>query len=187
MLEELEGRLSWNQTPEGIVVHIPARRGSLFTLFGPLVGVWLMFSAGRYWFMLGSSPTPEDSKSALIWILVGGFGVSFCILLFWLAWALTSECMLTLDRTQMKIQHRILGIEMVTNNFATADAHNFRFIAPTGHLTSKGIIDPRTSKIQFKIGPKSHSFATGVTEREASALMDRMHDVYSFHDLQQPR
>lgn len=72
MLEELEGRLSWNQTPEGIVVHIPARRGSLFTLFGPLVGVWLMFSAGRYWFMLGSSPTPEDSKSALIWILVGG-------------------------------------------------------------------------------------------------------------------
>lgn len=87
----------------------------------------------------------------------------------------------------MKIQHRILGIEMVTNNFATADAHNFRFIAPTGHLTSKGIIDPRTSKIQFKIGPKSHSFATGVTEREASALMDRMHDVYSFPDFQKPR
>jgi hypothetical protein len=187
MREELEGRLSWEQNPGSIVVHIPSRRGSLFMLFGPVVGVWLMFAAARYSVAIGPNATPEEAESALIWLIISGFGVSFCILLAWAAWAFTSESMLTLDNTNIKIQSRVLGIEIVTNSFPNADAHNFRFIPPGGYSRSKGIADPRTSKIQFKVGSKVQTFARGITEMEASVLMEQMQQIYKFPDFENLR
>jgi hypothetical protein len=187
MLEELEGRLSWEQKPGGMVVHIPSRRGSLFMLFGPVIGVCLMFAAARYSFAVGPNTTPEDAESALIWLIISGFGVSFCILLAWAAWAFTSESMLTLDETTIKIQNRVLGIEIMTNSFPTAEAHAFRFIPPGGYSRSKNIADPRTSKIQFKVGSKAQTFAKGVTELEASVLMEHMQEIYKFPDFEKPR
>jgi hypothetical protein len=187
MLEELGGRLSWEQKPGGIVVHIPSRRGSLFMLFGPVVGVWLMLAAARYSFAVGPNSSPEDAESALIWLIISGFGVSFCILLAWAAWAFTSESMLTLDETTMKIQNRVLGIEITTNSFPTAEANNFRFIPPGGYSRGKNMADPRTSKIQFKVGSKTYAFARGVTQPEAFVLMERMRETYNFPDFQIPK
>jgi len=187
MLEELEGRLSWEQKPDGMVVHIPSRRGSLFMLFGPVAGVWLMFAAARYSVAVGPNATPEEAQSALIWLIISGFGVSFCIFLAWAAWAFTSESMLTLDEKTIKIQSRVLGIEVVTNSFPIAEAHAFRFIPPGGYSRSKNIADPRTSKIQFKVGSKNYAFARGVTELEAFVLMERMQDFHTFADFEKPR
>jgi len=187
MLEELEGRLRWEQKAGGMVVHIPSRRGSLFMLFGPVVGVWLMFAAARYSVAVGPNTSPEDAESALIWLIVSGFGVSFCILLAWAAWAFTSESMLTLDETTIKIQNRVLGIDVMTKSFPIGDASNFRFIPPGGYSRSNRIADPRTSKIQFKVGPKIYAFAKGVTGLEASVLMDHMENIYKFPDFEKPR
>lgn len=187
MLEELEGRLSWEQKPGGMVVHIPSRRGSMFMLFGPVIGVWLLFAAARYSVAVGPGTTPEDAESALLWLIIAGFGVSLCILLAWAAWAFTSESMLTLDETTIKIQSRVLGIEVVTHSFPIADANVFRFIPPGGYSRSKSIADPRTSKVQFKVGPKVYTFARGVTAAEATVLMRRMHDIYSFTDFELPK
>ncbi|MGA2219100.1 MAG: hypothetical protein ABSG51_13485, partial [Terracidiphilus sp.] len=102
MLEDLEGRLSWEKKPDGIVVHIPSRRGSMFLLFGPVVGIWLMLAAARFSYKVGPNTSREDVQSAVIWFIVGGLGVSFVILLFWAAWAFTSESTLTLDQTSIK-------------------------------------------------------------------------------------
>jgi hypothetical protein len=188
MLEELEGRLSWEKKPDGIVVHIPSRRGSMFLLFGPVLGVWLLFAAARYSYTVGQNNlSPDEAQSALIWLIVAGFGVSFVILLFWAAWAFTSESMLTLDQTSFKIQHRVLGIEVMTKTYPTADAHNFRFIPPGGYSGSRSVVDPRTSKIQFKVGPRTCTFAAGVTSLEALTLMERMQEVYKFTDFEKPR
>ena len=187
MLEELEGRLSWEQTPSGMVVHIPSRRGSMFMLFGPVIGVWLMFAAARFSVQVGPNTTPEDARSALAWLIVSGFGVSFCILLAWAAWAFTSESMLSMDQTNIKIQNRVLGIEIMTKTFPLVDAHAFRFIPPGGYASGSKVVDPRTSKIQFKVGPKQYTFARGVTELEAFVLMERMHDFYKVPDFQKPR
>lgn len=187
MLEDLEGRLSWEKKPDGIVVHIPSRRGSMFLLFGPVIAVWLMFVAARFSYTVGPNTTPEDIQTAVIWFIVAGVGVSFIILLFWAAWAFTSESILTLDQTAIKIQHRILGIEVLMQTYPTADAHNFRFIPPGGYSTTRTVVDPRTSKIQFKAGTKSCTFAAGVTSMEALILMERMQEVYKFPDFEKPR
>jgi len=187
MLEELEGRLSWEQKPDGMVVHIPSRRGSMFMLFGPVVGVWLLFAAARYSFAVGPNATPEEAESALIWLIISGFGVCFCILLAWAAWAFTSESMLTLDESTIKIQSRVLGIEIVTNSFPVAEARSFRFIPPGGYSRSNNMADPRTSKIQFKVGSRVQTFARGITVSEASALMERMQQIYKFPDFEMPR
>ena len=187
MLEELEGRLSWEQTPNGMVVHIPSRRGSMFMLFGPVVGVWLLFTAARYSASSGPNISPEEAQSALVWLIVSGFGVSFCILLAWAAWAFTSESMLTMDQTTIKIQNRVLGIEVMTKSFPLIDAHNFRFIPPGGYSSGNKVSDPRTSKIQFKVGSKVQTFARGITQLEAVALMERMQEIYKFPDFEKPR
>jgi hypothetical protein len=187
MLEDLEGRLSWEQKPGGMVVHIPSRRGSLFMLFGPVIGVCLLLAAARYSVAVGPETTPEETQSALIWLIVSGFGVSLCILLAWAAWAFTSESMLTLDQTTIKIQNRVLGIEVMTNSFPTAEAHAFRFIPPGGYSRSNSAADPRSSKIQFKVGSKTYVFAKGVTELEAFVLMERMQEIYKFNDFETPR
>jgi hypothetical protein len=136
---------------------------------------------------VGPNAAPEEAQSALVWLIVSGFGVSFCIFLAWAAWAFTSESMLTLDETTIKIQNRVLGIEVMTNTFPTADAHAFRFIPPGGYSRSKNIADPRTSKIQFKVGSKTYTFGKGLTELEAFVLMERMQEIYKFPDFEKPR
>jgi hypothetical protein len=95
--------------------------------------------------------------------------------------------MLSMDQTNIKIQNRVLGIEIMTKTFPLVDAHAFRFIPPGGYASGSKVVDPRTSKIQFKVGPKQYTFARGVTELEAFVLMERMHDFYKFPDFQKPR
>jgi len=179
MLEVLEGRLEWEKTARGICVKIPARRGSAFALFGPIIGAWLIFASLRYASAPGNT-NPDDARSALLWIVLDGFGVSFCILLFWLAWAFTSDTVVTLNETQLKIQRRVLGIELVTHDFPTTDVHNFKFIPPAKFWSGKNMTDVRTSKIQFQAKNRLQTFAEGVTQAEAQALIEQMMTVFRF-------
>jgi hypothetical protein len=182
----LEGRLEWEKTARGIAVKIPARRGSAFALFGPIVGVWMLFAAYQY-FSMTSATTAEDARSQALWLLIDGLGVSLCILLFWAAWAFTSDTLVTLGETQMKIQHRVLGIELATRSFSTTEVHNFRFIPPTKFWLGKSDdIDVRTSKIQFQAGNKSHNFGEGVTQTEAQVLIAQLLEVFKFPEFLSP-
>jgi hypothetical protein len=187
MQEMLEGRLEWERSARGIAVKIPARRGSAFTLFGPIIGAWMLLSSLRYSAVSGVN-TPDDGWSQIIWIVIGGFGVSFCVFLFWLAWAFTSDTLLTLDETQFKVQRRVLGIELVTNSYSTQDVHNFKYIPPAKFWAGKNEADIRTSKIEFQVKSRFHVIGHGMTQAEAQVLIKQIHKVFKFPEyLAAPR
>jgi hypothetical protein len=185
MLRTLEGRLEWEKTARGISVKIPARRGSAFGLFGPIIGVWLLFASFQYASMVFPN-TFEDARAQVLWIVIDIFGVSVLILLFWAAWAFTSDTLVTLDETQMKIQRRVLGIELATRNFSTTEVHNFRFIPPSKFRLGRSGTDIRTSKIEFHARSKPQYFAEGVTQSEAQVLIEQMVEVFKFPEFLAP-
>jgi hypothetical protein len=54
------------------------------------------------------------------------------------------------------------------------------FIPPTRSWASQDDTDPKTSKIEFQAGFLTRTFASGVTEAEAKALIAGMQDIYRF-------
>jgi len=179
MYEELEGRLKWQKTPEGVLVAIPARRCAMTTLYGPLVGIWLLAAAIRYWHLL-ETPHPDDTEFTLQLIAIGVYAVGFCFAVCWLMWAFTNETVVVLVPAEMKIQRRVMGIDLATRSFPTRDVRNLRFVPPTRSWASLGHTDPKTSCIKFQTGNKTHSFAEGITENETLAMFARMQRVYKF-------
>jgi hypothetical protein len=183
MFQPLEGRLSWEQTPDGISVEIPARRGALASCYIPLLGIFVVFAWMHHWYETGKDLTLEDVQSTLQAITVVGIAIGFFFLVSWLAWTFTSQTFLTLDPSQLKIQQRVMGIDLVTRSFPTREIHNLKFIPPASPLGGKTVIDPKTSKLQFQIGKHAHSFGAGVTAPEAFALLQKMLDIYKFPEL----
>ncbi|MGD0891248.1 MAG: hypothetical protein ABR923_06915 [Terracidiphilus sp.] len=178
MQETLEGRLEWEKSARGIAVKIPARRGSAFALFGPAIGIWMIVVSMHSAFASGAN-TPDDRSNALL-TLIGGIGVSVILVLAWLAWALTSDTVMTLDENQFKIERRVLGIELSTLSFATADLHDINYVPPANFLFNKQKKDIRTSKIEFQANEKRLAFAEGVTREEAQALLTQMGEFCKF-------
>src|SRR5271167_4876239 len=111
MYEELEGRLKWQKTDLGIEVAIPARRGALTILYGPLVALWLIAAAVRYWNLLTSTHT-DDLEFTLQMIAIGIYVLGFFFAVCWLIWTFTNETILSLDRSAMKIHRRVIGIDL---------------------------------------------------------------------------
>ncbi len=179
MFEELEGRLKWQKTDQGILVAIPARRGALTILYGPLVGIWLIAAAVRYWNLLTTSHA-DDPEFTLQMIAIGIYVVGFFFAVCWLLWTFTNETILAVDRSEMKIHRRLIGIDLSIRSFPITDVRNLRFVGPTRSWASHGHTDPKTSKIQFQTGNRTHTFAWGITEEEAYAVFARMHTVYKF-------
>lgn len=179
MLDKLAGRLTWEQTPQGIRVEIPARPPAMTYLFVPLIVLWLVLAAIRYWHLLGQ-PHAEDTEYTLQLISMGIYAVGFCIFVCWMAFIFTGDSILTLDKTEMKIQHRVLGVELASRSFPSNQVYQVLYIPPDRPETRRSVIDPNTSKIQFEVDDGTHSFARGVTETEACALILLMLTVYKF-------
>jgi hypothetical protein len=179
MLEELEGRLKWERTISGVLVSIPARRGALTVLYGPVVGIWLVAAAFRYWHVLEGTHA-EDTEFTLQVIAIMVYALGFVFAIFWLLWTFTNETVVLLDQAELQIQRRVMGIELSRRSFQTSDARNLRFIPPTESWASQGHTDMKTSRIEFQTFNKKHVFAEGITEREAHALFALMNGIYKF-------
>ncbi len=179
MLEVLEGRLKYKRTPEGIFVSIPPRNGTFTILYGPLVGTFLLVAAIYYWRVL-MAPHPEDTEYTLQLVAIGIYALGFVFAVCWLIWTFTNETVVILNAAEMKIQRRVLGIELDTRSFPTRQLRNFRFVPPTQTWASQGADDPKTSRIQFQIGNNAHILVEGVSELETDALLALMQSVYRF-------
>jgi hypothetical protein len=179
MFQILEGRLAWEQTPEGISVEVPARRGALASLYIPMLAIWVVFTWLHHWYEAGKDPS-EDLLSMSQAIIVAGIAVGFFFLIGWLAWNFTSQTFLTMSQRELKIQHRVMGIDLVTRSFPTGEIFNLKFIPPASSLSAKSEIDPKTSRLQFQVGKQISSFAAGVTQPEAFALIKKMLEIYPF-------
>jgi hypothetical protein len=179
MLDMLEGRLRWKRTPDGIIVSIPPRHGTLTILYGPLVGACLLAAAIYYWHAL-TTPHPEDTEHTLQLVAIGIYVLGFCFAVCWLIWAFTNETVLILNRNEMKIQRRVLGVELATRSFPNRQIRNFRFVPPTKTWASRDADDPKTGRIQFQVGSNTQIFAEGVSAAESDALFAQMQTVYRF-------
>lgn len=179
MQEELTSRLSWVRTSRGIHIEIPGQRNGMIAIYAPLVVIWLVFATIHYSHLLGPDrATGNEFTFQLVAIAI--YAVGFCFFVCWLAWALTSDTVLTVDSDEMKIQRRVMGIDVTTRSFRTKEASKLRFVPPTQSLGDKSTVNPRSSKIQFLAGGKAHIIATGITETEASAVIEWMQSVYRF-------
>ncbi|MGO9339697.1 MAG: hypothetical protein ACLPY1_19530 [Terracidiphilus sp.] len=179
MYETLEGRITFEKGDRGIRIAIPVRRGPFAAIYGPLIVIWLILATVRYWNLL-SGPHPEDTNFSLQQIAIGIYAVGFLYFVCWLAWTTTGKTVVTLNPPKVKIQSCVFGVPLVSRTFHTSEIHRMRFIPHKRLITQKSVVDPNSSRIRFEANNRSESFAKGVTEEEARALIDKMLQVYEF-------
>jgi hypothetical protein len=170
MQDTLAGRLKWEHTGTGILVQIPARLDWTILFFA----VWLTM-----WSFGGKSAMDQVLKNGkpqlflMAW-LVGWFaGEVFAIAT--IVWSLTGRTSLALDQSRFEITRRVLGFQWDARSFATAQIRNLRFV-PAGNRGRHSY----QSQISFEALDKTRSFASGLSDAEAFALIDKMLEIYAF-------
>jgi hypothetical protein len=178
-MERLAGRLKWERTPRGIRVAIPRRRGAWSVLYLPLIGIWLAIASVRYWHLLETPHTP-DVEFTLQMAAIGAYGFGFALFVCWLAFAFTSETIVTVDATELAIQQQVLGFESAMRRFPASEVSRLEYVEP-GKRTPNGTLDgPKSSSIRFHARGATHNFAKGIGPLEASALIQQMLEIYKF-------
>jgi len=174
MLEKLAGRLTWEQTGSGIRVGIPARLGwvSLF------LTAWLTF-----WLYGGSKAIQAamkgDSQSGFIYIWLVGWAGGVIFAGSSLLWSLGGRTTFTLNQTELEIERRVFGVVWGARIFPCSQVRNLRYMPPG---TRSGFWSNGNSQslIRFEADDKTRSFASGISDIEAFALIDKMLEVYPF-------
>jgi hypothetical protein len=168
MLEPLTGRLKWESLGDGIRVIIPSRFS--WWLFLPS-GLGLLtlphFTYEVYWKVAHTHATGPRS------FIPEWLGLS--ILVIWIALFRTHKIVLTLTPTEMRVEKRALGLGLRTSTSATSRLSELQFIP-----SQYGVTVDDQSRIQLRKDNKTRSFAMGIREDEADALIDKMMEIYSF-------
>jgi len=170
MLDTLAGRLTWEQTGQGIRVEIPARKSwSILILV-----LWLILWCGAGWLFLYKTHNAQTySHAQLFWLVVWSVVVLRTIAA--VLWTLYGSTMLILDTNQLQIANRIMGLQLSVRSFANADVRGLRFVPSI--MRARTV---RPSGIWFLENNKLRQFAPAITETEALALIDKMLQVYKF-------
>jgi hypothetical protein len=179
MLTTLEGRLMWEKSRDGFLVVIPSRRSLTTIFYGPVVGIWLFFAAIHYRHWM-DAPREQGSGIPPQFIAIAIYALGLCFAVCWVIWSFTNETVLTVNSAEFTIQRRALGIGLATQSYRLEEVHNLRFVHPTKWWASESETDPKTSVIQFRSDELTHSFAEGVTQSEAFALMQKMMEIHRF-------
>lgn len=178
MREKLAGRLKWERTVSGICVEIPAQAGWLAVLFA----FWLALWSAAGWFFAGSFSAAENAESVpLVFAVLWALG--WVLIMAAMIWCLAGRTALTLDQSEMAIRRRILRMEWDTRRFATKDVRNLRYIPSfslRGWEGTKYTTYTSTSQMRFEADGKTRKFASGISDAEAFALIDRMLEIYDF-------
>ena len=182
MLETLVGRLQWERTNDGIRVEIPGPRNlkaiqnALLMACPWPVGILIVASVfDRFTRLHDPSNTLE---------LVFSFGLAAGTIK--LIGMLRSKTILILSPTQMKIESRFSITGWETSFFKTGSIERLQFMNYSSGAVirySGGAgrrIDLRLDEIQFTHGSVVFTFAAGITQKEATALIVRMTEVSPF-------
>lgn len=181
MLEKLAGRIRWKRTGQGILVEIPSPFGwrELF-----LAG-WLVFWIGGGVYMIRKALNGEDPSSSHLLGLVG-WAACACFFGGWLIWSIGGSTRVALSKAEMTIQRRVFGIASITRTFQTSRMENLRYIAPYYVNNGDGAGYTR-SKVCITANGWSRTLASGISETEAAALIDRLTKVYDFPKSRSPQ
>jgi len=170
MLQTLAGRLKWERTGNGIRVEIPARL-DWTTLFG---AVWLVFWSYGGWQI--TIDTYINHKSVVfnsLWLV--GWAIAECYVIGFIVWSITGRTTLLFDPCQLEITRRVIGIQMNYRRYTTSDICNFRFV-PARKKGRRSY----PSKICFEAENKTRGFSSGISDKEAYALINRMREIHKF-------
>jgi|ERR1017187_6448852 hypothetical protein len=175
MLEKLAGRLKWKRSDQGIRIEIPARWGWQAIFAAVLLAGGALEASQLEWAI------PSDEARFRIGILSAVVvGVGVCFMVAWNSWSFAGRTIVSVNQSEIKVQRKVLGIEWDTRRFATLDVRNLRYLPPTEIWAFRTDTDPDTSRIQFLVKNKTVRFASGITEREACAMFDRLEEICRF-------
>jgi hypothetical protein len=170
MLEKLAGRLTWERTGDGIRVVIPAQLGWVVAF----LCVWLVgWSIGGWNVLNNTLESANPPLFDMVWLV--GWLLGEVTVIAIIIWSLSGRSTLVLDKCSLEITRRVVGIRLDTRVFRTANVRNLRYIPATTSGKSS-----RQSQIRFEADDKSCGFASGITDNEAFALIDKMLEVYPF-------
>jgi len=170
MLEKLAGRMTWERSGLGIRVDIPAKSGwsLLFML------VWLAFWGFGGWQILKKTLASTDfSVFNLVWLAFWAFALVYAAVV--ILWMVAGKTTLALDSGTLDITRSIAGVMYSRRSFRTGEVRNLRYQPESG--SGRGRKD---SALCFEADDKTIRFASGVTDAEALALIDKMLQTYSF-------
>ena len=174
MLEKLNGRLMWERTSQGgIRVEIPARLDWAVVAMGCVVALWALLCMSLAPLRL----LMRDAPGIAAWFFALCFLALACAALVLLAWNFKGKTTLTLDPVEMELVRHVLGIEWSARVFPTREVRNLRYLPSSGYKIGRMYIP---SVFCFESGEKTHTFASGATNVEAFALIEKMLDVYPF-------
>ena len=170
MLEPLAGRLTWEQTGQGIRVQIPARLSSTIVIRV----LWLILWCGAGWLFLSKTHGGHiHSHVQLVWLV--GWAAGVVLVTYSIFWSLAGITTLILDRNQLQIANRVMGFQTSMRTYSNSDVRNLRFIPAMMRAQTN-----RPSGIWFEENRRLRRFASSLTAEEASALIEKMLQVYKF-------
>jgi len=178
MREKLAGRLEWERTGVGIRIEIPSQAGWLAVFFG----FWLTVWSATGWFFAARISTAENPENVPL-IFAVAWALAWVLILIAIIVCLAGRTTLTLDQSEMAIQRRVLRMEWDRRRFATKDVLNLRYIPSFSLRGWEGTTYSTytsASQIRFEADGKTRKFASGISDIEAFALIDRMLEVYNF-------
>jgi hypothetical protein len=171
MLEILAGRLKWERTGDGIRVVIPTRfnwlvtRDKLFYAFITMLGFCVTF-------IVLSIVDGKPVQWGIILCFALGYLSSVIVLM------LTDRTIMSLNKNMMTIQYRSCGIVRRKKKYLTELVYDLRFADSSHRAKIRNVY--RQNEIQFGEEYVTQSFAFGITEQEADALIEKMMEVYKF-------
>jgi hypothetical protein len=170
MLEKLAGRLKWEKTGPSIRVEIPAGRDWVTLIGGFGLAIFALFSL-----CVALLSLTIDIPTTTKWMCALGLVALECLALSVLIWNFKGKTLVELNPAQMKIVRHALGVEWNKRSFATRDLRNLEYLPSSGFRISRYYIP---GVIRFEANDKTCNFASGISDIEAFALIDRMLDVY---------
>ncbi len=172
MLEKLAGRHTWEPMAGGIRVEIPAQRNWTILFFAVWLVMWTV--GGRHVIAetFGRSASHPNSWFNMLWL--GGWAIGECVVSGAILWGLGGSITLMLDPSNLEIRRRLFGLQIGGFTCPTSKVRNLRF-TPAG----RGRNAPQ-SAVSIEVADKSFSFASGISDAEAFALIDKMLEIYKF-------
>jgi len=175
-------KASVSDTPDGLVINIPAAKSWLVILF---IGFWLcgwVFGEVSVIRQLASGKTPASGGSLFLFGWLGAWTVGGCAAICFWMWNVAGHEIVSLTPASLAIRRDILGFGR-SREYDLPSVKNLR-IDRTPMNRSFAWNSPSRSMlggaIAFDYGSKTFRFGGGIDEAEASHLIELLKSRYPF-------
>jgi hypothetical protein len=179
------GKTSVFDSPEGLVINIPAAKSWFIILF---IGFWLCGWAFGEFSVIRQLATGKAPGGAVLFMFgwLGAWTVGGCFAIsFWL-WSMAGHEIVSLTPTSLTIRRDILGFGR-SREYDLPSVKNLRIdnTAVNGRYYQGFSLTPGGGTIAFDYGAKTFRFGGGVDQAEASHLIELLKSRYPFDSTPQ--